>query len=110
MQKWVQARSSLHHVDVRVPSPLHLGLVGLLHRLLGLDGGQVEEVVEHALTLGQVVGGVVLEAVLGKKKNLSGVDVDHFSAIAGGCLAGRTKVTDCYLLILAEYLVPACKE
>ena len=46
-----------------------MGLAGLLHRLLGLEGGQVEEVVEHALTLGQVVGGVVLEAVLGKKRN-----------------------------------------
>ena len=75
MQKWVQARSSLYHVDVRVPSPLHLGLAGLLHRLLGLDGGQVEEVVEHALTLGRVL--VADEEVgLGVEVELGGVVVD----------------------------------
>ena len=56
-----------------------MGLAVLLHRLLGLEGGHVEEVVEHALTLGQVVGDVVLEAVLKKKRNLSGVDVETSS-------------------------------
>ena len=47
---------SLHHFDVRFPTPLYMGLAGLLHRLLGLEGGQVEEVVEHLLELGQVLG------------------------------------------------------
>ena len=44
-------------------------LAGLLYRLLGLERGQVEEVVEHALTLGQVLGAGGVEVELG------GVDV-----------------------------------
>ena len=42
VQKWVQAGSK-HHVDGGAPFP-HGGLAGLLNRLLGLEGGQVEEV------------------------------------------------------------------
>ena len=54
-----------------------MGLAGLLHRLHGLDGRQVEDVVEHLLELGQVVGGVNDEAVLAEEEGLCGVDVDH---------------------------------
>ena len=44
---------SLHLVDVRFPSTDDgVGPAGLLHRVFGLDGGQVEEVVEHLLVLG----------------------------------------------------------
>jgi hypothetical protein len=52
-----------------------MGFAGLLHWLFGLERGQVEQVVEHLLGLGQVLGvgeGVGLE-VEGK---LCGVDVD----------------------------------
>jgi hypothetical protein len=41
-----------------------MGPADLHHRLLGLDGGQVVEVAEHLLDLGQVVGGVGCEAGL----------------------------------------------
>jgi hypothetical protein len=54
-----------------------MGLAGLLHRLHGLDGRQVEDVVEHLLELGQVVGCVNDEAVLAEEEGLCGVDVDH---------------------------------
>ena len=51
-----------------------MGPAGLLHIVLGLEGGQAEEVLEHLLDLGQVVGGVDGLEVGGE---LSGVDGDH---------------------------------
>ena len=63
-------------VDVRFLSPPYMGLAGLLHWLLGLERGQVEEVVEHLLGLGQVLG-VGEEAGLEVEGELCGVDVDH---------------------------------
>ena len=53
-----------------------VGLVGLLHWLLGLERGQVEEVVEHLFELGQVLG-IGEEAGLEVEGELCGVDVDH---------------------------------
>ena len=55
--EWVQAES-MHHDDDGAPRPRGgQGLLaGLLHQLLGQR--RVEEVVEHLLVLGQVVGGV----------------------------------------------------
>jgi hypothetical protein len=44
--------------------PLHVGPAGLLCRVLGLEGGQVEEIVGHLLELGQLNGGVDGETVL----------------------------------------------
>jgi hypothetical protein len=82
MQKWVQPRPR---------SSLLTGLAGLIHRLLGLEGGGVQEVVEHVLTLDQVVVVLFLRLFLLKKRNLSGVDLDHcFSAEVGCCWAEST--------------------
>ena len=75
MQKWVQAGSK-HQVDGGAPFS-HSGLAGLLHRLIGLEGGQVEEVVEHALTLARLFVFVGFEAVLEVEGVLCGEYVDH---------------------------------
>ena len=56
-----------------------MGLSGLLHRFcLVLEEGQVEEVVEHLLELGKVVGGIDGGAGLEVEGEMIGVDVDHY--------------------------------
>ena len=52
------------------------GAAVLLHSLLGLEGGQAAEVVEHLLVLGQLEGGVGSEAGL-EIGVLGGVDGEH---------------------------------
>ena len=70
IQKWVQARSSLHHIDVSSPLSTAHGACRSPSPAVWASDEQSEEVVEHVLTLGQVVGGVDDEAVLAEEEQL----------------------------------------
>jgi hypothetical protein len=73
-----------------------VGPADLHHRLIGLDGGQVEEVAAHLLDLGQVVSGVGIEAGL-EVGRFGGVD-ETIALSRSWLLLGLIALRYCLLL------------